>query len=157
MAIAVRRATAADAELVSALNADVQAIHAAAMPWRFKPPGPKTFPPSEAAILIARPDHHVFIADLDGSPAGYAYAEVIRRSETTFHFAFEMMYLHHISVRAEFRRRGLGEALIAEVRSHGRALGVTLMTAEVYCFNQSARQFFRRQGLSPYTERIWDL
>jgi hypothetical protein len=32
MSIVVRRATTADAELVSALNADVQALHAAALP-----------------------------------------------------------------------------------------------------------------------------
>ena len=100
MAIAVRRATAADAELVSALNADVQAIHAAALPWRFKQPGPGTFPPSEAAALIARPGHLVFIAEADGEPAGYAYAEVIRRPETVFHHAYRVRSISITSASA---------------------------------------------------------
>jgi hypothetical protein len=78
----VRRATAADAELLSALNADVQAIHAQALPFRFKAPGPETFPPSSAAALIANSNNLVFVAEIDGAAAGYAYAEVVRRAET---------------------------------------------------------------------------
>jgi hypothetical protein len=64
MTIAVRRATTADAELVSSLNADVQALHAAAVPWRFKPPGPDTFPSKDAEALLAKSGHVAFIAEL---------------------------------------------------------------------------------------------
>jgi ribosomal protein S18 acetylase RimI-like enzyme len=156
MTISVRQATAVDAELVSMLNADVQAVHAAAMPFRFKPPGPDTFPPAEAAALLARPDHHVFIAEVDGEPAGYACAEVVRRAETTFHFPHEMIYLHHISVRPQYRRRGVGGALIAAARAMGQEAGITLLAAEVWTFNEAARAFFRRHGLTPYSERLWD-
>lgn len=156
MTIAVRRATTADAELISSLNADVQALHAAAMPWRFKPPGPDTFPPAAAEALLARPGHVVFIAELAGKPAGYAYAETIHRAETPFHYAHAMVYLHHISVRPEFRRQGVGNALLEAVRSVGKDQGITLMTAEVWMFNENARAFFRRNGFSPYTERLWD-
>ena len=156
MAIAVRRATAADAELVSALNADVQAIHAAALPWRFKSPGPGTFPPAEAAALIARPGHIVFIAEADSEPAGYAYAEVIRRPETAFHHAHESIYLHHISVKPSHRRFGVGAALLAAVRAAGKELGIELLTADVWSFNEGARAFFARHGLTPYIERLWD-
>lgn len=156
MAIAVRRATAADAELVSALNADVQAIHAAALPWRFKQPGPNTFPPSEAAALIARAGHLVFIAETKGEPAGYAYAEVIRRPETAFHHAYESIYLHHISVGPSHRRHGVGTALLVAVRAAGKDLGIDLLTADVWSFNKDARAFFGRHQLAPYIERLWD-
>jgi GNAT superfamily N-acetyltransferase len=155
MTVAVRRATAADAELVSVLNADVQVLHATALPWRFKQPGPTTFQPSEAASLIARPGHLVFIAEADGEPAGYAYAEVIRRPESAFHHAHESIYLHHISVRPGLRRRGIGAALLKAVRSAGKELGVDLLTADVWSFNEDARAFFRRHGLTPYVERLW--
>ena len=156
MSIVIRRATTADAELVSALNADVQALHAAALPWRFKPPGPDTFPPAAAGALLARPGHVVFIAEMAGKPAGYAYAETIHRAETPFHYAHAMVYLHHISVRPEFRRQGVGNALLEAVRAVGKDQGITLMTAEVWVFNEDARAFFRRNGFSPHTERLWD-
>jgi hypothetical protein len=49
MPIAIRRATTADAEIMSSLNADVQAVHWSTLPSLFKPPGPETFPPTAAA------------------------------------------------------------------------------------------------------------
>jgi len=155
MAIVVRRATNDDAALISTLNADVQAIHAAELPWRFKSPGPETFPPSAAASLLANPNNLVFVADIDSEPAGYAYAEVIRRSETPFHHAFEMIYLHHISVRSAHRRCGVGKSLIDAVRAAGQERGISLVTLDVYTFNEEARAFFRRSGFAPYIERLW--
>jgi diamine N-acetyltransferase len=156
MRIIVRRATTDDAELVSSLNADVQALHAAALPWRFKPPGPGTFQPADAEPLLRKPEHYVFIAEIAGTPAGYAHAEIVRRAETAFHFAHAMIHLHAISVRPDYRRQGVGHALLAAVRAAGREQGITSMTAEVWAFNQDARAFFRRNGFSAYTERLWD-
>src|SRR5690348_2623049 len=119
MTIAIRRATVDEAELVSSLNADVQALHAAAQPWLFKPPGPNTFQPADAEALLRTPVHYVFIAEIAGAPAGYAYAEIVRRPETAFHFAHSLIHLHAISVRPEHRRKGVGDALVTAVRSAG--------------------------------------
>ncbi len=121
MTIAVRRATTADAELVSSLNADVQALHAAALSWRFKPPGPGTFQPADAEALLRKPEHYVFIAEIAGSPVGYAHAEIVRRVETAFHFAHAVIHLHAISVRPDYRRQGVGDAMLAAVRAAGRS------------------------------------
>jgi ribosomal protein S18 acetylase RimI-like enzyme len=156
MTIVVRRAVLADADAISALNADVQAIHAAALPWRFKPPGPETFPPAEAAALLANRDHLVFIADVNAQPAGYVYAEVVRRSETSHRYAYEMIYVHHIGVRSDFRRRGIGSALLGAVRAAGRDVGIELVALDVWSFNEEARAFFRRHGFAPYNERLWN-
>ena len=51
--IAIRAATDADAPALVSLNADVQAIHAEALPWRFKPPG--AWIAADAQALFARP------------------------------------------------------------------------------------------------------
>jgi ribosomal protein S18 acetylase RimI-like enzyme len=151
----IRRATAADAPVLSALNSDVQAIHAAALPWRFKPPGPETLPAAEASALITNPNHLVFIADVDGEPAGYAYAELISRPETSLHHAYKTVYLHHISVRPQYRRHGVGTDLMDAVRAAGRELGITLLALDVWTFNEGARAFFGRHGFKVYNERLW--
>ena len=156
MCIVVRRATTADAQLVSSLNADVQALHATAMPWLFKQPGPNTFPPKDAEVLLAKPDHLIFIAEITGEPAGYAVAEIVRRAETPFHHPFAMVHLHHIGVRPDHRRQGVGNTLLAAVRASGKEHGITLLSADVWTFNERARAFFRRNGLSQYVERVWD-
>jgi len=154
--LTIRRATARDAGTLSMLNADVQAIHAAALPWWFKPPGPESFPPAAAAALIAKPEKLVFIAEADSDAAGYAYAEVIRQAETPFRHAYEMVYLHHISVRPAQRRRGVGSALIAAVRSAADEIGITLLGADIWSFNDVGRAFFRRHGFTTFNERLWN-
>jgi GNAT superfamily N-acetyltransferase len=156
MPMVVRRAGPDDADVVSALNADVQAVHAAALPGSFKPPGPDTFPPAAAAALLAQPDNLVFIAEDAAAAVGYAYAEVCRLPETPFRYAYEMIYLHHMSVRPDHRRQGVGTALLGAVRSAGKDLRIDLLALDVWSFNARARAFFHRHGFAPYNERLWN-
>jgi hypothetical protein len=60
MAIIVRNATEQDVDTLASLNADVQALHAAALPWHFKTPGPNRFPRTAAADVLAWPENLVF-------------------------------------------------------------------------------------------------
>jgi diamine N-acetyltransferase len=151
MTLRVRRAGIDDAALISSLNVDVQAVHAAGVPERFKPPTPETFPPSEAAALLRQPNALAFIAEIDSAPAGYAYAEKMTQSETSLRHAYEMVYLHHVSVRP-----GVGAALLAAVRAAGSEAGITLIALDVWTFNGDARAFFARHGFTAYNERLWN-
>lgn len=155
MTVTIRPAVAADAAWVSYLNADVQALHAAALPFRFKPPGPDSFSPAEAEAVIAGPNNLVFLAEADAVPVGYAYAEIIRQVETRHRHPVETVYLHHISVRPQARRYGIGTALVRAIRAAGKERGIPLMTLDVWTFNAAARAFFAREGFVPYTERLW--
>jgi ribosomal protein S18 acetylase RimI-like enzyme len=155
MDVAIRPATDADAQAISVLNAYVQAIHAAALPQRFKPPGAETFPPESVRALLAAPHTLLFVAHAGSTPAGYVYAEVVLRPETPFTWAYEMVHVHHISVHADFRHRGVGRALLDAVRGAGAARGIETLALDVWTFNEPARDFFRRYGLTPYNERLW--
>lgn len=156
MTLRVRRASADDAALISSLNVDVQALHAAALPHRFKPPTDATFPPAEAAALLKNPDTLAFVAEMDSQAAGYAYAEKMAQPETSFRQAYQMIYIHHVSVRPQFRRRGVGTALLAAVRAAANEAGLTLIALDVWTFNAEARAFFARHGFSAYNERLWN-
>ncbi len=155
MAILIRKAIEQDAGVLGALNADVQALHAAAMPWLFKPPGPDTFPPAAVKELMAEPENLIFIAEVDGTAAGYAHAQIEERPETPFIHAHDMLYLHHISVSPPYRRRGVGRALIEAVRAAATDAGIALVALDVWTFNEEARAFFRGCGFAPYNERLW--
>jgi ribosomal protein S18 acetylase RimI-like enzyme len=153
--IEIRAATADDAPLIAVLNADVQQVHADALPWRFKPPGPATFTPADAHALLIRPGHAAFLAYVSGAPAGYVLAETVRRGETSSYFAHSMIYVHHISVRPAARQRGVGRALMDAVKARGKAEGITLLALDAWAFNEPALAFFRRYGLVPYNIRLW--
>jgi ribosomal protein S18 acetylase RimI-like enzyme len=152
MSITVRRATAADAELLSSLNAEVQAIHAAALPAWFKPPGPQAA--AATATLVSNPANLIFVAEVDAAPAGYVYASLSRHAETPWRHAYEMIYIHQIGVRAAHRRQGVGAALLAAVRAEAASRNVALLGLDVWSFNADAQAFFRRQGFPPYQERM---
>jgi ribosomal protein S18 acetylase RimI-like enzyme len=155
MTILTRRATDADADVLASLNRDVQALHAAALPWRFKPPGAEKWS-AEAAALLRSPNNLVFIGEVDTEGAGYAYAEIIRQPETPLLYARELVYLHHLSVSPAFRRQGLGGALLSAVRSAATSQGISLIALDVWTFNEGARSFFQRHGFTSYNERMWN-
>jgi ribosomal protein S18 acetylase RimI-like enzyme len=144
--VTVCRAEPSDAALVSRLNVDVHAVHAAGMPERFKPPGPETFPPPLVRDLLGRAETLIFLAYAGTLPVGYIYAEVMRRPENAIRYEASIVYVHHISVSPDHRGQGIGKALLAAVREAGRAAGIGRVGLDVWMFNNAARSFFRSQG-----------
>ena len=105
--------------------------------------------------LLAKPENILLLAHVGSDAGGYVYAELVRRPETPFHYAYETIYVHHISVRQAFRKRGVGRALLDAVHEVGAELGVTTQVLEVWTFNEEACNFFRRCGFTPYNQRLW--
>ena len=108
----IRLATPNDAESIAALNAAVQQVHADALPHLFKPPSAETFSASLVRQLLADPHTYIFIASAHGAPVGYIYAQIIRREETSLRYAWDRLYIHHLSVHQASQRQGVGQALI---------------------------------------------
>jgi ribosomal protein S18 acetylase RimI-like enzyme len=152
----IRLATTDDAAAIASLNADVQGLHADALPWRFKQPGPATFTAADAAALIMAPTHITFLAQRDGAPAGYVVGEIIRHPETARHHAHSMIYVHQISVRPTARRHGIGRGLLDAVKAYGASVGTTTLALDAWAFNEGALAFFQRYGLVPYNVRLWN-
>jgi ribosomal protein S18 acetylase RimI-like enzyme len=155
MKAVIREATEADANSISSLNIDVQAAHASAMPWWFKPAGPDTFPPDAVALLLSDPSSLVFIAEFESSPVGYAYAEIFDRPETSFNYAYQMVYVHHITVRPAHRRQGIGRALLEAVQTAANKRDIRMISLDVWTFNVEARAFFSGSGFEARSEKLW--
>jgi aminoglycoside 3-N-acetyltransferase I len=152
MPIDIRPAEAADADLISVLNREVQSKHAAALPWLFK----DTDLAREAAEALLRNDRNlVLIASTSGAPAGYIYAELRAFRESPLTFAYDTLHIHHISVAKAFRRMGIGRALMARVIAIAKERSVYRLTADYWAFNEEARGFFEGFGLVPYNIRVW--
>jgi ribosomal protein S18 acetylase RimI-like enzyme len=153
--IDIRIAKVEDAELIARLNAEVQAIHAASLPTFFREPALDGSLVQEFTANLQKPDCFFLIALLDGEPAGYISAEFQYRLDSPRSFGHAMLYVHHISVNAEFRKKGVGRALLDEARKLGQARGIKRMALDVWRFNENARQFFSRYGLEVYNEKMW--
>ena len=153
--VEIRPAGAADADTLAELNADIQAIHRAAHPWRFKPPSPEQFSREHVAKLVSNPNVSIVIASAEGRSAGYAYWEFIQDDETAFTYPDAVLYLHHVSVKPAFRRQGVGTALMRHVQDQAEQRGVKVVL-DVWTVNEEALAFYARLGFSRYRERWWN-
>jgi hypothetical protein len=102
--VTVRPATEGDAALLLGLNREVQALHAAAEPGRFKPVVTDTAP---FVAMVNTPEAQTYIADVAGTPAGYVHIVVQRRPENPFTYAATIVHIDQIAVCSAYRRHGV--------------------------------------------------
>jgi ribosomal protein S18 acetylase RimI-like enzyme len=150
----IHRATDADAEAISALNRDIQALHAAALPHLFKPPAPDSFPPDKVRSLLQYPQVRMWIGSVGGDPAGYVYAEIVRQGESALRLALDYVYVHHLAVVPARQRHGYGTRLLRTVTDHARSEGVSALHLDVWAFNAQAQGFFAKHGFLPFNMRM---
>ena len=150
--VAIRRAKAGDAALLSSLNREIQSVHGEALPDLFKPPSSGTF--SEFADLIVKPNSAIFVAEADAVPLGYVYAEILRHGETAWLYPLDLIHVHHIGVRESHRRSGIATGLLDAIDALARAEGIGRVTLDVWAFNHAAREFFRGRGFELRIERL---
>jgi ribosomal protein S18 acetylase RimI-like enzyme len=105
--------------------------------------------------LLAEPNTYIFIASENGAPVGYIYAQIIRRAETSLRYAWDRLYIHHLSVNQAAQRQGVGQALIQAVVRVAKAHGIATIALDVWALNTKARSFFAAQGFTVYQETMW--
>jgi GNAT superfamily N-acetyltransferase len=98
---------------------------------------------------------YIFIGYANGAPAGYIYAQILRREETALRYAWERLYIHHISVSQAYQRQGIGQALMQAVIRVAKEHSISTIALDVWSFNTKARVFCAAQGFSVYNETMW--
>lgn len=100
-----------------------------------------------AKALAARSDAYVILAYVDGEPAGVANC-----FEGFSTFACQpLLNIHDIAVKPEFRGRGIGRALLAQVEQLAIERGCCKLTLEVLEGNQVAQKAYLAAGFAAYT------
>jgi ribosomal protein S18 acetylase RimI-like enzyme len=150
----VRPAESRDAAAVAGLAQEVHAMHAAALPAVFQPPGARVLTPSDVERLAGRPGHLLLVAVRADAVVGYAHAEVQAEPETAYKRARTVLYLHAMGVAAAHRGHGIGRALLDAVRRAAAARGIPEVSLDVYAFNTATRAFYRREGFVTFRERL---
>jgi len=155
MRMDIRRAADGDAEAIAALHAELQDLHALALPRLFKPHGPESFAPERVRALLHEAQVRVFLACEAAAPVGYVYAEVVRQSGTTQRHPLDHVYVHHLHVAPAFRQHGHGRRLLEAVAALAREEGIAAVSLDVWAFNAEAQAFFAAAGFAPLELRLW--
>lgn len=94
---------------------------------------------------LARDESIVFLAELDGTPAGFTqlypmFSSV--RAQRTF-------ILNDLFVDAHARRKGVAQALLSAAAAFGREAGAIRLELETMPDNHAAQALYRAEGWQP--------
>ena len=156
----IRPAEVSDAEAIHALAADVQDLHAAALPRLFKAGGGASV--AEIAGRLADPGGagRYWVATAEAQPdgvsavIGHAYARMVEDPESLWRYAHRYATLDELAVTASARGACVGAGLWAAVRDWAVEMGAARVVVNVWGFNEAARRFYVREGFAPLHERM---
>jgi GNAT superfamily N-acetyltransferase len=101
----------------------------------------------EAAAFLERDDIHVWLAEVEGELAGFAYAYVLLRIDGD-----TSVFLYELGVDERFRRRGLGRALVEQARALAESVGALKMWVDTSYDNEPARRTYAAARGQPSSE-----
>jgi GNAT superfamily N-acetyltransferase len=102
---------------------------------------------AEAIRLLEQEDIDVWVAEVDGEPAGFAYAYVLLRIDGD-----TSVFLYELDVDERFRRRGVGQALVDEARTLAERVDALKMWVDTSYDNEAARRTYAAAGGTPSAE-----
>jgi ribosomal protein S18 acetylase RimI-like enzyme len=150
MSLEVRAASEADLDVLVRLNRAVQTWHAAQYPDDFKP----IVDPSAVKAFFAHrlddPKSAIAIAEADRLPIGYVWSELQARPETPFNPSRPRIYIHHVAVLPDARRRGAGAALVNYVEQRASGAGIVEIALDTWAANLDAQSFFGSRGFAAF-------
>lgn len=146
---AFRTASSADIPALAHLNEVVQSVHAALYPRDFKTATDPVAVAEFFAARLAEASNTFWIAEIDGAAVGYLWAETQTRPESPFNPSRPRLFVHHLAVLPEQRRRGVATALMRAVEERARADGITELGLASWAANGEAHRFFAAQGFAP--------
>jgi ribosomal protein S18 acetylase RimI-like enzyme len=97
--------------------------------------------------LAAQPGAFSLLARVDGEAAGIANCFT---GFSTFAVR-PLVNIHDLGVKAEYRGRGVGRALLEAVESEARRRGACKVTLEVLSGNEAAKTLYAALGFATYT------
>ena len=137
-----------DTATVARLSAEVQALHAAAEPHRYKKPGRKFITETARwfASLLPDIDRFVLLGTVAGEPVAYASAALIYYAGDVYRPESSTLYIDQFGVTAKQRGHGYGRALLDVLVEIGRYNDAQAITLDVQAFNSDAIGFYQHYG-----------
>jgi ribosomal protein S18 acetylase RimI-like enzyme len=142
----IRAAGQSDLDALVRLNQDVQALHARLYPDDFKADPD----PVDVRLFFAErlddPKSVIGLAEQDGRAVGYVWFDIQARPDTPFTFARRRLYICHIAVEPQARRRGIASALLGYVERRAAREGIDEIALDSWTANLDAQHFFGARG-----------
>ena len=93
------------------------------------------------AATGGEPDHDVFVAEIEGVPAGCLYVHPAQDF-----FGRRHAHISVIATTGSAEGTGVGRALMTHAEAWARERGLSLLTLNVFAANTRARRFYEKAG-----------
>lgn len=145
MELTVRYAKRDELERVNELRRAVSELHANGRPDIFRP-GFGGDLSERVYSAFDDDDTDVIAAVCGGTVCGFALVHRIDKPESPYMCARRIYHIEEFGVDSDFRRRGVGSALIGFCRSEAARMGFGRISLDVWSFNESALKFYESLG-----------
>lgn len=144
----IRAGVASDAECLARLNAGVHAAHLRERPEFFRATDAGELGEWFRELLF-KATTRCWIASVEEQAAGYLLMREHQRAATVFCRARHWHEIEQIGVETQFRRRGIGRALLERALAAAAATGARDVELASWSFNRDAHALFERCGFAP--------
>ena len=149
----VRYAAREDLPRVNELRRQVNELHAAGRPDIFRPGFCEALR-QHVFQLFDAPEFDVIVACIDGTICGFAAVQYVDRPESAYLCARRFYHIEEFGVDENFRRRGVGTALLRFCRAEAERRGFDRVELDVWAFNEAAQKFYEAAGFQTYRSHL---
>ncbi len=142
----IRKAILDDYDALCELIDQVDALHRDRLPGIYRRPDGPVREKNEIAAFIADERVGLFVAEVEGELAGYIHAYLRDTPPVPVLVPRRFAMIDSMAVGKNQRRKGIGQALIAQVQRWAREQGATSVELNVYEFNRGALRFYEALG-----------
>ena len=136
----IRKIEERDFDAVHLLFEQVHALHVENRPdvYRNTDPLPRALTNESAACLVA---------EEEGVAVGLCVLLLRAPSANPVMLPVRIAFIEDICVHRDFRRRGIGKALLEAAREAARSHGAETLMLQVWAFNEAALRFYEAAGM----------
>ncbi|MHB1083398.1 MAG: GNAT family N-acetyltransferase [Thiobacillus sp.] len=145
----IRKATHADLNEVCILADQIALLHNAKAPDVFAPPAGIDRDREFWATCVSPPEGMMWVALSSGSIAGFITAKLTNTHAISFLQPRTICKIGTIVVASQYKRRGVGRALMVSVEKWARQEGADEIRLEVFDFNLQAAAFYQALDFVP--------
>ncbi len=144
---AIRSMVLTDFPAFDRFDGALHAMHQQARPDLFAP-CKHLFTQADFEKLLASPNEIALIAEVGDRPAGICMATIKEPPAAPFLHPVKAAHIGDLYVAEEYRRAGVGRALIESVRRAAGEKGAGRITLMVWPFNSDALRFYEKLGFA---------
>ena len=111
--------------------------------------GAQKYDEEALAALLLDKNRPIFIGEIDGQVAGYAFCILQEVSGDPVLCDRKVLYIDDLCVDESRRGQGIATALYNYVCAYAREIGCHAVTLNVWSGNDSAMRFYEKCGLKP--------